>query len=63
MLLAIGCSAWGLTAGEGMHWVITVFFGQDMVLHRADNLTLPFGVIFHLAACSTSSMAGMNVGQ
>lgn len=49
MLLAIGCSAWGLTAGEGMHWVITVF-GQDMVLHRADNLTLPFGVIFHLAA-------------
>ena len=49
MLLAIAASAFGLTAGAGDHWVMMIF-GQEMVLHHADNLTLPFGIIFHLAA-------------
>jgi multicomponent Na+:H+ antiporter subunit D len=49
MLLAIAVSAMSLTAGAGVHWVVPVF-GQELILHHADNLTLPFGIIFHLAA-------------
>ena len=49
MLLAIAFSAFGLTAGDGVHWVMPLL-GGELILHRADNLTLPFGIIFHLAA-------------
>jgi len=49
MLGAIGLSAMSLSAGAGIHWVVPVL-GQELVLHHADNLTFPFGVIFHLAA-------------
>ena len=49
MLIAIGFSAVSLFAGEGVHWIIFVF-GQELILHNADNLTLPFGIIFHIAA-------------
>ena len=49
MLGAIVLSAFSLTAGAGVHWSIPVF-GQDLILHHADHLTLPFGIIFHIAA-------------
>ena len=49
MLLAVGLSATGLMAGEGAHWTVTVM-GEELVPHRADRLSLPFGVVFHLAA-------------
>lgn len=49
MLGAIALSAFSLTAGAGVHWVIPVL-GQELILHHADNLTLPFGIIFHIAA-------------
>jgi multicomponent Na+:H+ antiporter subunit D len=49
MLVVIALSAVGLTAGAGIHWQHQVF-GQSLILHHADNLTLPFGIIFHLAA-------------
>ena len=49
MLAAIGISAAALGAGEGVHWTLPLM-GQELVLHRADRLTLPFGVVFHLAA-------------
>lgn len=49
MLGAIALSAMSLSAGEGFHWIVPVL-GQHLILHHADNLTFPFGVIFHLAA-------------
>ena len=49
MLGAIVLSAFSLTAGAGVHWSIPVF-GHDLILHHADHLTLPFGIIFHIAA-------------
>ncbi|MDC0462495.1 Na(+)/H(+) antiporter subunit D, partial [Alphaproteobacteria bacterium] len=49
MLLAISLSAFSLTAGAGVHWSVAVL-GQELILHNADNLTLPFGIIFHIAA-------------
>ena len=49
MLAAIGVSAAALGAGEGVHWTVPLM-GQELVLHRADRLTLPFGIVFHLAA-------------
>ncbi len=49
MLLAIGLSAFGLSAGEGVHWSIPIM-GQELILHQSDRLTLPFGIIFHIAA-------------
>ena len=49
MLLAISFSAFSLTAGAGVHWSVAVL-GQELILHNADNLTLPFGIIFHIAA-------------
>ena len=49
MLGAIALSAYGLTTGAGVHAVWQVL-GFELVLYRADNLTLPFAIIFHLAA-------------
>jgi multicomponent Na+:H+ antiporter subunit D len=49
MLCAIALSAMSLSAGAGIHWTIPLL-GQELILHHADNLTFPFGVIFHLAA-------------
>ena len=49
ILLAIALSSVSLTAGAGVHWTINVL-GQELILHNADNLTLPFGIIFHIAA-------------
>ena len=49
MLGAIVLSAFSLTAGAGVHLSIPVF-GHDLILHHADHLTLPFGIIFHIAA-------------
>ena len=49
MLGAIALSAMSLSAGAGYHWIVPVL-GQHLILHHADNLTFPFGVIFHLAA-------------
>ena len=46
---AIALSAFCLSAGVGVHWSIIVL-GQELILHHADNLTLPFGIIFHIAA-------------
>jgi len=49
MLGAIGLSAWGLTNGAGTHAIWPVL-GFDLILYRADNLTLPFALVFHIAA-------------
>ena len=49
MLGAIALSAFSLSAGAGIHWSVSVL-GQELILHNADNLTLPFGIIFHIAA-------------
>jgi multicomponent Na+:H+ antiporter subunit D len=49
MLGAIALSALGLMAGAGTHLVWTVI-GFDLILYQADNLSLPFAIIFHIAA-------------
>ncbi len=49
MLGAIALSAYGLTLGAGTHLVWNVM-GFDLLLYQADALTLPFAIIFHLAA-------------
>ena len=49
MMGAIALSAFSLTAGAGVHWTVPVF-GHALILHHADHLTLPFGIIFHIAA-------------
>jgi|TARA_A100001015_G_scaffold236706_1_gene269052 multicomponent Na+:H+ antiporter subunit D len=49
MLAAIALSAWGLTTGAGEHFVWTAL-GYEFVLYRADALTFPFALIFHIAA-------------
>ena len=49
MLLAIAVSSLCLGAGEGVHWSLQVL-GQELVPHRADRLSLPFGLVFHIAA-------------
>jgi multicomponent Na+:H+ antiporter subunit D len=49
MLLAIAGSAFSLTAGAGQHLNIEIL-GFDMSLYRADYLSLPFAIVFHIAA-------------
>ncbi len=49
MLLVIAASAASLTAGAGVHLTVPIF-GQELVLYRADTLTLPFAIVFHFAA-------------
>ena len=49
MLAAIVLSAYGLFLGAGTHLVWNVL-GFDLILYQADSLSLPFAIIFHLAA-------------
>tara|TARA_Y100001954_G_scaffold24790_1_gene22528 strand:+ start:622 stop:2328 length:1707 start_codon:yes stop_codon:yes gene_type:complete len=49
MLLAIAGSAFSLTAGAGQHLTVAPL-GFEMMLHRADHLSLPFAIVFHIAA-------------
>ena len=49
MLGAIALSAYGLVLGAGTHLVWDVL-GFELVLYRADSLSFPFAVIFHIAA-------------
>ena len=49
MLGVIALSSFSLSAGAGIHWSFNVL-GQELILHHSDNLTLPFGIIFHIAA-------------
>jgi len=49
MLAVIGMSAYSLTAGAGDHWVAGIM-GLELVLYRADHLSLPFAIVFHIAA-------------
>ncbi|NBW05431.1 MAG: Na(+)/H(+) antiporter subunit D, partial [Alphaproteobacteria bacterium] len=49
MLGAIALSASGLMTGAGTHLVWSVI-GFDLILYQADNLSLPFAIIFHIAA-------------
>ena len=49
MLLVIGLSAYSLTVGGGDHWVVSLM-GLELVLYRADHLSLPFAIVFHIAA-------------
>ena len=49
MLVAIGASAFSLTAGAGDHWIISLM-GFELILYRADHLSLPFAIVFHIAA-------------
>ena len=49
MLLAIAGSAFSLTAGAGQHLTVAPL-GFEMMLYRADHLSLPFAIVFHIAA-------------
>ena len=49
MLLAIAGSAFSLTAGAGQHLTVALL-GFEMILCRADHLSLPFAIVFHIAA-------------
>ena len=49
MLLAIAGSAFSLTAGAGQHLTVALL-GFEMMLYRADHLSLPFAIVFHIAA-------------
>ena len=49
MLAAITLSAYGLTSGAGLHLVWHVM-GLELQLYKADSLSFPFAVIFHIAA-------------
>mgnify|MGYP003330810549 CR=1 FL=1 len=49
MLAAITLSASCLTLGSGIHLVWSVM-GFELILYKADNLSLPFAIIFHIAA-------------
>ena len=49
MLVAIAISSYGLFLGAGTHLIWNVL-GFDLILYQADSLSLPFAIIFHLAA-------------
>ena len=49
MLLAIAGSAFSLTAGAGQY-LTAALLGFEMMLYRADHLSLPFAIVFHIAA-------------
>ena len=38
-----------MTAGSGVHWEVEVS-GFNLILSRSDHLTLPFSIVFHIAA-------------
>jgi len=49
LLSVIAISAFSMTVGSGVHWEIEVS-GFNLILNRADHLTLPFSIVFHIAA-------------
>ncbi|MGA0310269.1 MAG: proton-conducting transporter membrane subunit, partial [Candidatus Puniceispirillaceae bacterium] len=49
LLSVIAISAFSMTAGSGVHWEVEVS-GFNLILNRADHLTLPFSIVFHIAA-------------
>ena len=49
MMILILISAYSLTLGFGIHSTINVM-GFDFILFQSDSLTLPFAIIFHIAA-------------
>ena len=55
MLLSVAASALSLLNGFGVfvEWEI---LGNTLILYQADNLTLPFALIFHLASVLVLSL-------
>ncbi|MDC3140781.1 Na(+)/H(+) antiporter subunit D [Alphaproteobacteria bacterium] len=49
MMILVLISAYSLTLGFGIHSTINVM-GFDFILFQSDSLTLPFALIFHIAA-------------
>lgn len=49
LLSVIAISAFSMTADSGVHWEVEVS-GFNLILNRADHLTLPFSIVFHIAA-------------
>ena len=49
MLVLILISAYALTLGFGLHTKITLM-DIEFILFQSDSLTLPFAIIFHVAA-------------
>jgi len=49
LLSVIAISAFSMTAGSGVHWEVEVS-GFNLILNKADHLTLPFSIVFHIAA-------------
>ena len=57
MLLSVGLSALSLFNGYGtfLEWDI---LGLNLILYQSDSLTLPFAIIFHIAAILVIILAG-----
>ena len=49
MMILVLISAYSLTLGFGIHSTINVM-GFDFILFQSDSLSLPFAIIFHIAA-------------
>ena len=49
MMILVLISAYSLTLGFGIHSTINLM-GFDFILFQSDSLTLPFAIIFHIAA-------------
>ena len=49
MMILVLISAYSLTLGFGIHSTINLM-GFDFILFQSDTLTLPFAIIFHIAA-------------
>ena len=49
MMILVLISAYSLTLGFGIHSTINLM-GFEFILFQADSLTLPFAIIFHIAA-------------
>ncbi len=49
MMILVLISAYSLTLGFGIHSTINIM-GFDFILFQSDSLTLPFAIIFHIAA-------------
>ena len=49
MMILVLISAYSLTLGFGIHSTINAM-GFDFILFQSDSLTLPFAIIFHIAA-------------
>ena len=49
MFFLIAVSAYSLTLGEGTHLIIN-YVNIDFIVYHSDNLSLPFAIVFHIAA-------------